>query len=192
MASPRAGAPAPSDSSGTSPATGPAAIAATTQVRVGELISAVSALALLIVLFATTWYGVAGVPDPSAARPAISTAETGWDGLTVTRWVLLVTVLVALGSVVLHAAQRRQGARTDTSRLIAWLGALSTVLLIYRVLIALPASDRVIDQKLGALLGLACALGIALGGHESIVEQRRARTAVRRPGGLARRADREE
>jgi len=181
VVSPSADAPAPTDPSGASSAGGAATTAAATRVRVGELMSAVSALALLIVLFATKWYGVAGVPDPSAARPAISTAESGWDGLTITRWVLLATVLAALGSVVLHAAQRQHGARSDTSRLIAWLGALSTVLLIYRVLIALPASDRVIDQKLGALLGLACAVGITLGGHESIVEQRlRSRVTVHR------------
>ena len=31
--------------------------------RRGELVSAVSALALLVVLFSFAWYGVAGVPD---------------------------------------------------------------------------------------------------------------------------------
>jgi len=36
----------------------------------------------------------------------------------------------------------------------------------------LPAGTRVIDQKLGALLGLLCALGIAWGGYESVREQR--------------------
>jgi hypothetical protein len=46
------------------------------------------------------------------------------------------------------------------------------VLLIYRVLIALPSGARVVDQKLGAVLGLVCALGIAWGGYEAIREQR--------------------
>ena len=46
------------------------------------------------------------------------------------------------------------------------------MLLIYRVLIVLPAGTRVIDQKLGAFLGLLCALGIAWGGYEAIREQR--------------------
>ncbi len=81
----------------------------------GELTSAVSALGLLAVMFLTKWYGVAGVPDPSAARPAISTAENAWNGLTIVRWVMLATIIAALGSVVVHASQRSHGTRTDTS-----------------------------------------------------------------------------
>ena len=155
---------------------------ARTRVHVGELISAGSALLLLVLLFATKWYGVAGVPDPSYARPAISGAEDGWNGLTAMRWVILVTVIAAVGSVCLHASQRTHGTRTDTSRLVAGLGALTSLLLIYRVLIALPGGGTVIDQKLGAVLGLLCALGIAWGGYESILERRT------RPGTAARRA----
>jgi hypothetical protein len=63
------------------------------RLRVGALVSATSALALLVIMFATEWYGVAGVPDPSAVRPAVSTAENAWHGLTVTRWVLLATIV---------------------------------------------------------------------------------------------------
>lgn len=138
----------------------------------GELTSAVSALGLLVVMFTTKWYGVAGVPDPSAARPAVSTAENAWNGLTIVRWVMLVTIVAALGSVVLHASQRSHGSRTDTSLLIFALGAVTSLLLLYRVLIVLPQPTMVIDQKLGAMLGLGCAFGVALGGFESIREQR--------------------
>jgi hypothetical protein len=142
------------------------------RIRVGAVVSAVSALALLVILFAMEWYGVAGVPDPSAVRPAVSTAENGWHALSVTRWVLLATIVAAVGAVVLHASQREHGNKTDTSLVVAVLGALSAVLLIYRVLIALPSGARVVDQKLGAVLGLICALGIAWGGYEAIREQR--------------------
>jgi hypothetical protein len=139
---------------------------------VGALVSAVSALALLVILFSMEWYGVAGVPDPSAVRPAVSTAENGWHALTVTRWVLLATIVAAVGAVVLHASQREHGNKTDTSLIVAVLGAISAALLVYRVLIVLPAGTRVIDQKVGAVAGLLCALGIAWGGYEAIREQR--------------------
>ncbi|MGH2891794.1 MAG: hypothetical protein ACRDPM_00805 [Solirubrobacteraceae bacterium] len=142
------------------------------RIRVGALVSATSALALLVIMFAMEWYGVAGVPDPSAVRPAVSTAEDAWNGLSVTRWVLLATIVASIGAVVLHASQRRHGNKTDTSLIVAALGVLSSVLLIYRVLIVLPAPTRVVDQKLGAFLGLLCALGIAWGGYEAIREQR--------------------
>jgi hypothetical protein len=158
------------------------------RIRVGALVSAVSALALLVILFAMEWYGVAGVPDPSAVRPAVSTAENGWHGLMVTRWVLVATVVAAIGAVVLHASQREHGTKTDTSLIVAGLGLLSSVLLVYRVLIVLPAGTRVIDQKLGAFLGLLCAFGIAWGGYESIREQRaRVRAAAGSRGPRQRR-----
>jgi hypothetical protein len=144
----------------------------------GELTSAVSALGLLILMFGAKWYGVAGVPDPSAARPAVSSAENAFNGLTIIRWVMLATIVAALGSVAVHASQRSHGTRTDTSALIATLGSVTSLLLLYRVLIVLPQGDRVIDQKLGAILGLACAFGIALGGFESIREQRTLARAV--------------
>ncbi len=148
------------------------------RVHRGELTSAVSALLLLGLMFLTKWYGVAGVPDPSAAKPAVSTAEDAWNGLSVVRWVMLLTILASLGSVVLHASQRSHGTRTDTSLVLAALGSLTSILLIYRVLVDLPEATKVIDQKLGAFLGLICALGIALGGFESVGEQRALARAV--------------
>ncbi len=155
----------------------------------GELTSSVSAVLLLVFLFAAQWYGVAGVPDPSAARPAISGAETGWEALSLVRWVALATALAAISSVLLHASQRRHGTKTDTSRVVAALGSLTSLLLVYRVLIMLPSGAEVIDQKLGAFLGLLCALGVALGGYESIAEHQ-ARTVVKRSRRrMRRRAD---
>ncbi len=156
----------------------PAREPGTPRIYRGELTSALGALLLLILMFATKWYGVAGVPDPSAARPAISTAENAWDGLSLVRWVMLLCILSALGSVVLHASQRSHGTRTDTSLVILALGGLTFALLFYRVLLVLPQASKVIDQKLGAVLGLTCALAITLGGVESVHEQRRFQRAV--------------
>jgi hypothetical protein len=160
----------------------------------GELTSAAAALILLALMFGAKWYGVAGVPDPSAARPAVSTAIDGWNALAIVRWVILLTVLVAVGSLLLHLSQRSHGSRTDTSRLVTALGALTSALLIYRVLFALPSAEQVIDQKLGALLGLACALTIALGGWQSVLEQKSpgapAAPRLRRQTAGSRRRDR--
>ena len=144
-----------------------------------------SAVLLLVLMFGAKWYGVAGVPDPSAARPAITTTVNGFNGLTDVRWVMLLTIGAALGSVLLHASQRSHGARTDTSRVLVGLGSLTAILLIYRVLIAFPAASRTIDQKLGAYLGLLCAFGMALGARQSMLEQEartRAASTRRRRG----------
>jgi hypothetical protein len=150
--------------------------------REGELISAVSALLLLGLMFALKWFGLAVTPSPSAERAAISSAEDAWNALTVLRWLMLVTIVVAVGSVVVHARQRSHGVKTDTSRVVAVLGMLTAAALVYRVLIDLPARREVVDQKLGAYLGLLAAVGIALGGYESIREERvRAHAAALRP-----------
>jgi hypothetical protein len=151
-----------------------------TRIHVGEMVSASGALALLVDLFSVKWYGVAGVPDPTYARPALSIAENGWDGLSIVRWVVLITVVVALGSVVLHASQRDHGVRTDTSAAVTLLGALTSLLLVYRVLLVLPPGSGVVDQKLGAVLGVLCALAITLGGMESISERRALAARARR------------
>jgi hypothetical protein len=138
----------------------------------GELISAVSALILLILMFAVKWFGVMVRPGPNSIRSATPSAEDAWNGLTLIRWVMVLTVIVALGSVVIHATQRSHGTSTDTSLAVTILGSVTTILLIYRVLIDLPSPRTVVDQKLGAYLGVVAAAGIAFGGYESIQERR--------------------
>jgi hypothetical protein len=140
----------------------------------GELLSATSAVALLIAMYALKWFGLDGVPGRTAS---LAWAVNAWDGLTLVRWVMLGTIAVALGAPLLHLSQRSHGARTSTSSAVLALGALTSALLIYRVLIDLPSSNQVVDQKLGAFVGLLCALGIALGGYEAVREERAARGA---------------
>jgi amino acid transporter len=138
----------------------------------GEVISTVSAIVLLAAMFATDWYGLAGVPEASATRPAISTAKDAWHTLTVLRWLMLATIAVSIGAAILHFTQRGHGSRTDTGLIITVLGTVTAVLVFYRVLISLPMPAEVIDQKLGALVGLVGAIGIAVGGFESLRAER--------------------
>jgi hypothetical protein len=121
-------------------------------------------------MFAFEWYGVVGLAG--RRRSGITTAENAWSVLTYVRWLMLLTIAMALASVILHATQKSHGARTDTSLVVAPLGILTAALLVYRVLIVLPDPSSVVDVKIGAVLGMACAIGIALGGFESIREQR--------------------
>jgi len=151
------------------------------RLRRGVLTSLLSAIALLIVMFALAWYGVDEIPGRVPARIGLSHAENAWQGLTVLRWLMLVTVAAVVGSVVLHARQRGHGAKTSTGPAIAVLGSVTGAALVYRVLIDPPSPNSVVDLKLGAFLGLLSALGIALGGYESMREERaRARRLVQR------------
>lgn len=156
------------------------------RLRQGALISAASALVLLVVMFATEWYGVDEIPGRVATRTQVTHAVNAWNGLTIVRWLMLTTIAIAVGTVLLHGSQRRHGAKTNTGGLVALLGSITAVVLFIRVLVDLPSPNSVVDQKLGAFIGLLAAIGIALGGYESMREEReRARR-----GGHATRAQR--
>ncbi len=152
------------------------------RIRTGELISALSALMLLPIMFLLEWFGTVGLPR--SRRSGIETAVNAWKELSIARWLLLLAIIVALGSVILHATQRSHGAKTDTSVLVATTGTLAAIVLGYRVLIDLPHPSSVVDIKIGAYLGLLASLGIALGGYDSILEERARRGKnVRRKSG---------
>lgn len=152
----------------------------------GELIAAVSALALLVLMFAAAWYGVDGIPGATATSSAVASAENAWHGLSVIRWLMLLTVLLALGAVAVHA---RQPSRVTVARIRLALLALSTLTamaIVFRVLLILPSSDRVVDQKLGGVLGVIAALGLVYGAYEAVREQR---ARLTRPDSRARDAE---
>ncbi len=138
----------------------------------GELISGGSALVLLVLLLVVPWYGVDGIPGRPGTRAGGAVTQTGWEGLADIRWLILVTVLVAFATLAVHTAgPARQTVAALRLGLLA-LGWVDVVALVVRVLVDLPSSDRVVDQKLGAVFALLAGLGLALGASESVREQR--------------------
>jgi hypothetical protein len=164
----------PAAASGPAPtheATATVAPATRPRVYTGELISFLSALMLLPIMFLLDWYGVVGLPL-RARRSGLTTAENAWRVLTDLRWLMLVAIAAGLGAVLLHVSQRSHGAKTDTSPLVTGIGTLTALLVGYRVLIDMPNSSSVVDVKIGAYLGLVCVIGIAIGGFESMRQVR--------------------
>ncbi len=150
-------------------------------VHTGELVSTVSALLLAPAMVLLDWYGAVG--EPRARRSGITTAESGWNTLTLLRWLMLLTIVLALGATVVHATQRGHGARTETGLAVTLSGTLTAVLLGFRVLVDPPDPSSVVDVKIGAFLGLLATVAIALGGFESLREERRRRVE---PGASSR------
>ena len=107
-----------------------------------------------------------------ATRTQVTHAANAWNSLSIVRWLMLATIVVAVGSVLLHGSQRTHGSKTNTGALVAVLGSVTAVVLIYRVLIDLPSAGSVVDQKFGAIIGVLAAVGIAIGGYESMLEER--------------------
>ena len=134
----------------------------------GVLASASCALALLVCMFTFAWYGVDRIPGTPSARHGTVRTENAWQGLSVVRWVMLLTILVAMGLPLLRLRWPAIASRAASSTALLALGALTSVLLLFRVLIDPPTPPAVPDQKLGALLGLLFALGITLGAWDSV------------------------
>jgi hypothetical protein len=132
----------------------------------GEAIAALSAGVLVALMIGLEWYGYSGSRGPVAPQAAPASAVTGWHELTSLRWLMVATAGVAVAALVARIAL---GARAGSAPGLAVmsLGLLSTAALSYRVLIALPGDGAISDQKLGAILGVACAVGVAYGGWES-------------------------
>jgi hypothetical protein len=137
------------------------------RIHPGEVSSAASAALLLALMFGLKWYGL--IEPPGKANGAgRATTENGWHALTLLRWLMLITILAAAASPVLHLTQREHGSKTETNSVVTVLGMITAVLLTYRVLIDLPSASSVVDQKLGSYLGLLAAWGIALGGYHAL------------------------
>ncbi len=139
-------------------------------------------------MFALKWFGVVGRPG-AGGDSGKQSAVDAWTELSIVRWLMVLTILVTLGSVVIHISQRSHGSQTNTSLPVTLLGGLTALLLFYRLLVDLPSPHTVVDVKLGGFLGLLAAIGIAFGGLESLRELRQRRTRVvqraRRPANLA-------
>ena len=130
----------------------------------GEKIAAGSAIALFIIMF-LKWYGVdeaGGAGDLSA-----------WDAFDFIDLILLLTIIVTVGA----AAAKASATRIDfpLSTAIAVLGGLSTLLVLFRLIVT-PDIDVIVGEidlsrSYGVFLGLIAAAGIAYGGWRAMDEE---------------------
>ncbi|HLJ03698.1 MAG TPA: hypothetical protein VKT31_09670 [Solirubrobacteraceae bacterium] len=112
------------------------------RLRSGEWLTAVSVAVMLVALFALAWYR----------------KQTGWDGVTHLRWLLLIAILLGAALVITQAAFRAPAIPVSLD-VISTVVAIPTVLwLIVRVVI-----DAGAHQKAGPWLELLGAIGLLVG-----------------------------
>jgi hypothetical protein len=142
----------------------------------GEAFAASSALALLVVMF-FDWYGseVSGqVGD--IAYAGVSSGGSPWVSLGWILPVLLLAIALALGAALLRLLGSSWEPAIPPSVAVAVLGGLSTLLILFRVLVP-PGLGSVggitirATLELGAFLGLLAAAGIAYGGYRAMGER---------------------
>jgi hypothetical protein len=129
------------------------------------------AIALFIFTFFFKWYGVSSNITTFAGVNVGNVSRSGWDTFTNSRWIWLITIIVAIGAVVLVAGQRALESPVQPSVIVTGLGALSTVLILYRIIHHPTASASVgafhasVGIKIGIWLGLIAAAVITYGGY---------------------------
>ena len=141
------------------------------RLRTGEKIAAGAALLLFVDLF-LKWYGVnLGEAFGQVANTFdVDTSVSAWQAFDFTDILLFVIVAVTVGLVALQASGSTLRPPVSRSAIIALLGALATVWVLWR-LINEPGPNKLIDLKVGAYLGLLFAAGIAFGGWRSMQDE---------------------
>ena len=144
----------------------------TSRLRTGEVIAAVAALLLFIVMF-LSWFGAPEVEVPGfdtgefAEAAGIDTTANAWQAFSFIDIVLLVTIIVAVGLAAASAMARTVALPVAASALTAGLGILSTLLILYRVIDPPEGAER----EIFLFVGLVLAAAIAYGGWRAMQEE---------------------
>jgi hypothetical protein len=151
-----------------------------TRLRLGEVAAAISGLVLLFDLFVLKWYEFTPSGSGSALNdatgvsirtlPGAGTAHNGWNSLTGLRWIILLTILVALGLAVVTLTQRSTALPVSASVLATGTGVFTALLILYRI-INQPGPNQLASVKLGAWLGFFAAVGVGCGGFQAMREE---------------------
>jgi hypothetical protein len=138
-----------------------------------------SAIAFFIVLFFFKWYGessnVATVGGVSV--PGTNVSFSGWHTFSNSRWIWLITIIVALVAVAVSAGALKFQSPVQLSVVVAGLGALSTVLIFYRIVHHPSASASFgsfhasVGIKFGIWLGLIAAAAVTYGGYLAMQDE---------------------
>jgi len=143
------------------------------RLRRSDRVVGVSAIAFFVFLFFFKWYG--GSATASIGSVSYSASANGWHTFTNSRWIWLLTIIVGLVAVWLHASGRDLEGPIHIGLIVASLGGLSTVLILFRILhhpsggssgtVAGVHFSSSYGIKIGIWLGLIAAAALTYGGY---------------------------
>ncbi len=156
--------------------------------RSGERVAGLGGVALLVSLF-LPWYatfarkiesdsghfsiGSTGVPDALqklGVEQPVAKPFTAWQQLAVLDIVLLLVALGVIGLVIATVARRSPAPTAGGSALLTALGVVAALAVLYRI-VDQPGDDRLLDLRVGALLGLLASAAIAYGGWRAMRDE---------------------
>ncbi len=143
------------------------------------MIAAVSAIALLLIMFIFKWFGLSiDTGGLGGLGGSASVSANAWQSFGFIDIILFITILVAVGLAVMKANQQSVNLPVAASALTAGLGILSVLLILFRIIsppdfgaggVSIDGVDT--TRKIGAFLGLIGAAGIAYGGYLAMQEE---------------------
>lgn len=144
------------------------------RVRRPDWIAGGGAVALFIFMF-FKWFGVSysspSLPGIPSGSISVGGSLDGWHSLTTIRWLLIITMIAALAAVALAAAGRELESPVKVGVILAALGSLSAIFVLYRLAshphfgVPISVSSISYPAKAGAYLSLLAALAITYGGY---------------------------
>jgi hypothetical protein len=161
------------------------------RLRLGEGIAGVCAVLLLVVMF-LPWYDIGGSLPPGlrqtvrniGAASGLDLTRNAFESFAVIDIVMLAAIVAAVGLLVLALTQRSVALPVAASVIVTVLGALATVLVLYRLINepgftiggggGVPGThvpDRVIDIRFWAFAGFGLCAGITLGGFLAMADE---------------------
>jgi hypothetical protein len=139
----------------------------TTNLRMGEKIAGAAGLALIVIMFLGWW----GAPGDVAELAELSGVDTGsasaWEAHDLMDIIWFLTGLAGIALAVVAAGRASINLPVALSAIVAGLGILSTLLIIYRLID--PPFDA--GREFGVFLGLIAAAGVAYGGYRAMQEE---------------------
>ena len=133
------------------------------RIRRPEWIVGAGGVVLLIAMLLMPWYTLTLSSKPPGPIALIPEQVDGWHGLSVGRWILLLTILLALATAFFQAQRRAPALPVTLTVFASILGGVSVVWLIIRVLIDPPGG-----RGIGGWIGLLGAAAITYGGLQSL------------------------
>jgi len=141
----------------------------------GEKIASVSAILLFVFMF-FNWFGVEVSGVGGFSGTISGEGGNAWEALDFIPFVLLVTILAALGVAALRLSDADYEPPVSANTVVAVLGAISVLLILFRIVdpptfgsfggVSVDATLNV-----GIFLGLLAAAGIAYGGYSAMREE---------------------
>jgi hypothetical protein len=137
----------------------------------GEKIAGASAVLLFIFMF-FDWFKV----DVSSGDGLFSVSIGGnaWEAFSTIDIILMITIIAAVAVAVIRLADAVVEPPFSINAVVAILGAVSVLLILYRIIDPPGGSDIEgvdISPAIGAFLGLLAAAGITYGGYRAMQEE---------------------